>query len=91
MALEFEIDRWQGFRRMLPSDKDRAAFDEMMDYARNSATAGGNACNPILFEPMVMSIVLGQLRKLMEIEYGMFELMWQEIDAKAKLGEKSKP
>jgi len=58
MALEFEIDTWRGFRKALTSDEDREAFDELMDMCRNNAMAAGNACNPIVFEPMVMSILL---------------------------------
>jgi len=58
MALEFEINMWRGFRKALTSDEDREAFDELMDMCRNNAMAAGNACNPIVFEPMVMSILL---------------------------------
>ena len=58
MALEFEIDKWRGFRKALTSDEDRAAFDELMDMCRINAMAAGNACNPIVFEPMVMSILV---------------------------------
>ena len=28
MALEFEIDMWKSFRKALPSDEDREAFDK---------------------------------------------------------------
>ncbi len=37
---------------------------------RSFASAGGNATNPILFEPFAMSIILGQqerIRKLVEV------------------------
>jgi hypothetical protein len=44
------------------------AFGELMDMARNNAMAGGNACKPILFEPMIMSIILAQAKKLMMLE-----------------------
>jgi hypothetical protein len=64
VALEFEIDAWRGFRKALLSDEDREAFDELMDMCRNNAMAAGNACNPIIFEPMVMSILLCQQKKL---------------------------
>jgi hypothetical protein len=30
--------------------------------------ASGNACNPIIFEPMVLSILLAQQKKLMNLE-----------------------
>ena len=56
MALEFEIERWKGFRKALDSEEDREAFEELMDFCRNNAMASGAACNPIIFESMVMSI-----------------------------------
>jgi hypothetical protein len=40
----------------------------MMDLARNFATAASNACSPILFEPIVISSLLGQWEKLEELE-----------------------
>ena len=52
MALESEINRWNGFARALRKD-DREAFEELMDSCRNNAMAAGNATNPIIFEPMV--------------------------------------
>ncbi len=68
MALEFEIANWQDFRKALPTDEEKEAFDEIMDMARNTASAGGNACNPILFEPMVMSILLGQQKRIKTLQ-----------------------
>ena len=62
MALEGEISRWKGFARTLRKD-DREAFEELMDSCRNNAMAAGNATNPIIFEPMVMSILLAQQEK----------------------------
>ena len=67
MALEFEIERWKGFRRALP-DASQEAFDEMMDMCRNNAMASGNACNPIIFEPMMMSILLFHQKQLWGLE-----------------------
>ena len=60
MALEPEINRWSGFARALRKP-DREAFDELMDMCRINAMSAGNACNPVIFEPMVMSILLGQV------------------------------
>jgi hypothetical protein len=67
MALEEEINRWKGFARALRKS-DREAFDEFMDMCRSFASAGGNATNPILFEPFVMSIVLGQQKRIRKLE-----------------------
>ncbi|MCK5628111.1 hypothetical protein KAI12_01475 [Candidatus Bathyarchaeota archaeon] len=67
MALEHEIRRWKGFARALRS-KDRAAFEELMDVCRIFASAGSNSTQPVIFEPMVMSILLFQQKSLLRIE-----------------------
>jgi len=35
---------------------------------RSDAMASGSACNPLPFEPMIISIVLAQQKKLMKLE-----------------------
>ena len=67
MDLESEISRWDGFVRVLRKD-DREAFEEMMDMCRGYASEAGNATNPILFEPMVMSVLLAQQKRIRTIE-----------------------
>ena len=67
MALESEISRWSGFAKVLRKS-DREAFDELMDMSRSFALAGGNATNPILFEPFVVSILLGQQERIRKLE-----------------------
>jgi hypothetical protein len=67
MALEDEIRRWEGFAKALRSE-DRIAFEELMDACRSSASAGSNATQPVIFEPMVMSILLFQQKKLSKLE-----------------------
>jgi hypothetical protein len=67
MALEDEIRRWNGFSKALRTE-DREAFEALMDACRLFASAGSNATQPILFEPMVMSILLFQQKKLHRIE-----------------------
>jgi len=68
LALEMEVDRWKGFRKALLSEEEREAFDELMDMCRNYASAGSCATNPIIFEPIVMSILLSQQRKIHSLE-----------------------
>jgi len=77
MALEFEIDRWKGFRNALPSEEEREAFDELMDMCRNYASAGSCATNPIIFEPVAVSILLAQQKKLQQLEYKLNEVFWR--------------
>ena len=67
MALEDEISRWKGFAKALRTE-DREAFDALMDACRLFASAGSNATQPILFEPMMMSILLFQQKKLRRLE-----------------------
>jgi hypothetical protein len=67
MALEDEIHRWSGFEKALRTE-DRQAFEALMDACRNYASAGSNATNPILFEPMVISILLSQQVKVSRLE-----------------------
>ncbi len=67
MALEDEIRRWRGFEKALRTE-DREAFEELMDACRNYASAGSNATQPILFEPMIISILLHQQKKILRLE-----------------------
>ena len=67
MALEGEINRWSGFARALRAP-EREAFEELMDMCRSHASEAGNACNPILFEPMVMSVLLAQQMRIRQLE-----------------------
>ena len=67
MALEDEIRRWNGFAKALRSI-DKEAFEELMDASRSFASAGSNATQPVIFEPMIMSILLFQQEKLQKLE-----------------------
>jgi 2,4-dienoyl-CoA reductase-like NADH-dependent reductase (Old Yellow Enzyme family) len=67
IALEEEIRRWKGFTQALRSD-DREAFEQLMDACRSYASAGSNSTRPVLFEPMAMSILLSQQRKINKLE-----------------------
>jgi hypothetical protein len=67
-VLEDEINNWKGFRNALLNDHNKAAFDELMDMCRSSASAGGCAVNPIIFEPMVMSILIAQQVRIQKLE-----------------------
>ena len=67
MAVEDEICRWNGFAKALRSE-DKEAFEELMDACRSFASAGSNATQPILFEPMIISILVSQQKKLHRLE-----------------------
>jgi hypothetical protein len=67
MALEDEINRWSSFGKALRIE-DKQAFDALMDACRTYASAGSNATKPILFEPMLMSMLLMQQKKIGRLE-----------------------
>jgi hypothetical protein len=67
MALEGEISRWGGFARALRRE-DKEAFDELMDMCRTYASESSCATRPIIFEPMIMSILVSQNKKIRKLE-----------------------
>jgi hypothetical protein len=76
MALESEISVWNGFARALRSE-ERQAFEVLMDACRSYASAAGNATRPILFEPMMMSILLNQQMSLQRLQKELNDLKGQ--------------
>jgi len=67
IALEAEIRRWNGFANALRKE-DKEAFDTLMDACRNHASAGSNATQPILFEPMIISMLVSMQKKINQLE-----------------------
>jgi len=67
MAIEDEIQRWKGFANALRSG-DREAFEILMDACRGYASAGGNAAQPVLFEPMTMSMLLSLQTQVLKLQ-----------------------
>jgi hypothetical protein len=68
MAIEDEMQTWKHFRNTLASEEEKQAFDTMMDYCRMQSMAAQNACKPILFEPMMMSILLEQQKRIRTLQ-----------------------
>jgi len=67
IALEDEIQGWNGFAKALRTD-DLEAFEQLMDACRSYASAASNATRPVMFEPMAMSILLTQQKRLIKLE-----------------------
>lgn len=67
MALNDEISRWKGFANALRKE-DQEAFEALMDACRGYASAGSNAVQPILFEPMMLSMLLSQQVNMQRLE-----------------------
>jgi len=79
IALETEIGRWNGFARALRIE-EQAAFAALMDACRSYASAAGNATRPILFEPMMISILLSQQMSLQRLQKELNELKQPKQD-----------
>jgi hypothetical protein len=73
MALEVEIEEWKDFKNALENELEKEAFEESMDMCRRNAMASGTACKPIIFEPMLMSILLAHQKKTIELEHKLSE------------------
>ncbi len=67
VALEAEINRWIGFVRALRKP-EREAFEEVMSVCRAFASGNDCASSPIMFEPMVMSLLLAQQVRINQLE-----------------------
>ena len=67
IALESEINRWNGFARALRKP-DKEAFDELIDMCRTYVSECACVDRPSEFELMVMSILLFQQRRIMQLE-----------------------
>jgi C4-type Zn-finger protein len=77
MTVEFEISRWKGFRNALENEEEKQAFDQIMDMCRGLASAGSAACSPIIFEPMAMSILVSQQKKMQQLENELNDLLYR--------------
>ena len=73
MAIEDEIHRWKGFANALRAG-DREAFETLMDACRGYASAGGNATQPVLFEPMTMSMLLSLQSQVIKLQKELYDI-----------------
>ena len=67
MALEQEIESWKKFRDALRID-ERELFDNMMELARERASAGDAAVRYVITEAMFMTLIFQHHRMLRKIE-----------------------
>ena len=73
MVIEDEIRRWNGFAKALRK-QDSDAFDKLMDACRSYGSAGSNATQPLIFEPMIMSMLVSQQIGLQRLQKELDEL-----------------
>ena len=67
LASEKERRKWKIFREELDRS-ERKLFDEMMSYSRLYNTAGVMVCEPVLWHPILMSIIFEHYKQLKKLE-----------------------
>jgi hypothetical protein len=72
-VVEVEIKKWREFRRAL-REREKQAFDRLMDKIRSHASAAGYMVNSNPFESMIFSILLEQEIEIQELRREIEEL-----------------
>lgn len=76
-ALEGEIRKWNGYERVLRGD-NKKFFEELMNASRSYALEGSSAEKDVVFQPMVMSIILAQHKRMSRIEEALNRIKSQQ-------------
>jgi hypothetical protein len=67
MVVESELVKLQRFREFLRSE-DKAVFDDLLDNCRLYASYAGTMAWPVKEIPLLISMLFGQHKRLMELE-----------------------
>jgi hypothetical protein len=65
--VEVELNRWQPYRRAL-STTDQASFEHLLDDIRQRRAAGGMLPSLDVWHPAVLSMLVGLMSRLGELE-----------------------
>ena len=68
--MEIEKLNWSGYKKLLPTKKDKKAFDEIFENAKLYTSYLSNAVNPIVFESVMMGHLFRNYKTLLEISKG---------------------
>jgi hypothetical protein len=66
-ALEREVKNWNGYERVLRGD-NKKFFGVLKNMTRGYVSEGSSAEKNVVFQPMVMSIILAQDKRMRRIE-----------------------
>ena len=64
--LEIEKLDWSTFKKLLPTKKDKQAFDMVFENARLYTSYLGNASNPIVLESVIMGSIFHNYKQLLQ-------------------------
>jgi hypothetical protein len=63
--LEIEKLEWSVFKKLLPTKKDKQAFDMIFENTRLYTAYLGNVVNPIVFESVIMGAIFHNYKELL--------------------------
>lgn len=67
MVVEVELEKLKRFRQFLRSE-DKEVFDDLLNQCRLYASYGSTMALPVKEIPLLMSMLFGQHKRLMELE-----------------------
>jgi hypothetical protein len=67
MVVEGELEKLKWFRAFLRSD-DKEVFDDLLNQCRLYASFAGTMASPVKESPLLMSMLFGQHKRLVELE-----------------------
>ena len=65
--LEIEKLDWSTFKKLLPTKKDKQAFDMVFENAKLYTSYLGNASNPIVLESVIMGVIFHNYKQLLQV------------------------
>jgi hypothetical protein len=65
--LEIEKLDWSTFKKLLPTKKDKHAFDMVFENAKLYTSYLGNASNPIVLESIIMGSIFHNYKRLLRV------------------------
>ena len=67
MVVEGELEKMKRFSQFLRSE-DKEIFDDLLNQCRLYASYGSTMASPVKAIPLLMSMIFGQHKRLMELE-----------------------
>lgn len=67
MVVEGELEKLKRFRRFLRAE-DKEIFDDLLNQCRLYASYASTMASPVQAIPLMMSMIFGQHKRLMELE-----------------------
>jgi hypothetical protein len=89
--IEIEKLDWSDFKKLLPTKKDKQAFDEIFENAKLYTSYLSNAVNPIVFESVVMGTLFHNYKTLLEVRKENDKVNEDMITNEIKLLTENKP